>query len=97
MGQPNVNERGETFTFRLDPPLKLAFMRAAAAEDKPAGELLRQLLRDYVARGRRQEFARQAQRQALEAAAHAAVPSSDEAAVQREMEADIKEFGDEWK
>ena len=95
MGHPN--ERGETFTFRLDPTLKTAFMRAAAAEDKPAGELLRQLLRDYVARARRREFAHQAQRQAMEAAARAAVPSSDEAAVQRELEADLDPFDDEWK
>jgi uncharacterized membrane protein len=97
MGQPTVNERGETFTFRLDPALKTAFMQTAAAEDKPAGELLRQLLRDYVVRTRRQEFTRQAQRQSLEAAAHAAVPSSDEAAVQRELDADLDQFDDQWK
>ena len=95
MGHPN--ERGETFTFRLDLTLKTAFMRAAAAQDKPAGELLRQLLRDYVAGARRQEFARQAQRQSLEAAAHAGVPSSDEAAVQRELDADLDQFDDQWK
>lgn len=95
MGHPN--ERRETFTFRLDPTLKAAFMQAAAAQDKPAGELLRQLLRDYVVRTRRQEFAREARRQSMQAATRAAVPTSDEAAVQRELEADLDPFDDQWK
>jgi len=45
----------------------------------------------------RRWFEAEAQRQALEAAAAAQDPVSDEAAVMRELEADLEGFSDEWK
>jgi hypothetical protein len=45
---------------------------------------------------RRRAFEAEARRQAREAAAVAQDASSDEAAVMRELERDLVEFGDEW-
>jgi hypothetical protein len=45
----------------------------------------------------RRSFEAEARRQALEAAAAAWDPGSDEAAVMRELEADLEGFSDEWK
>jgi hypothetical protein len=45
---------------------------------------------------RRRAFEAEARRQCLEANAAAQDPSSDEAAVMRELEANLAEFTDEW-
>jgi hypothetical protein len=45
---------------------------------------------------RRRAFEAEARRQCLEANAAAQDPSSDEAAVMRELEANLAEFADEW-
>ncbi len=45
----------------------------------------------------RREFEIEARRQSLAAAALAENPDSDEAAVMRELEADLEEFSKEWK
>ena len=87
----------ETVTFRIDSVLKTAFAKIAAEESKPVGELLRELVRERVEQKARREFESDAQRQSLEAAATARDPRSDEAAVMREMEAELEEFSDEWK
>ena len=49
----------ESFDFRIDPDLKVAFAAATAARHKPAGQVLRDFMRAYVGRQREQEAARQ--------------------------------------
>ena len=87
--------RVETVTFRIESVLKTAFAEIAAEEAKPVGELLRELVRERVELKTRRSF--EARRQALEAAAAAQDRGSDEAAVMRELEADLEGFSDEWK
>ena len=36
------------FTLKLEPDLRAEFMAAAAAEDRPASQVVRELMRDYV-------------------------------------------------
>ena len=87
----------DTVTFRIDSVLKIAFAEIAAEEAKPVGELLRELVRERVEQKARRSFEAEARRQALEAAAVAQDPGSDETVVMREMEADLEGFADEWK
>ena len=93
----SIVRKVETVTFRIDAVLKTAFAQIAAEESKPVGELLRELVRDRVERRARREFEAEARRQSLEAAAAAQDPRSDEAAVVRELEAELEGFSDEWK
>ena len=74
----------DSFNFRVDPELKAAFSRAAEADDKPAAQLLREFMREYVRARRRQDFESEARRQSARAAEAARDPSSDEAQVMRE-------------
>jgi len=83
-------------TVRLDPALKADLAELAKQESKAMGELLRELIREHVARKKRQVFEAEAHRQSLEAAAAARDPNSDEAQVMRELEAEL-ELADEWK
>jgi predicted transcriptional regulator len=39
-----------TFTFRVDEDLKTAFISVAKAHDRPGSQLLRDFMRDYVAK-----------------------------------------------
>jgi hypothetical protein len=87
----------EMVTVRLDPALKADFAELARRESKAMGELLRELIRDHVARTKRQEFEAEAHRQSLEAAAAARDPKSDEARVMRELDLELGEIADEWK
>jgi len=93
----NRAQKVETVSFRIDSVLKIAFAEIAAEEAKPVGELLRELVRERVDLKARRSFEAEARRQALEAAAAAQDPGSDEAAVMRELEADLEGFSDEWK
>jgi hypothetical protein len=93
----SIARKVETVTFRIDSVLKTAFSQIAAEESKPVGELLRELIRDRVEQKARREFEAEARRQSLEAAAVAQDPRSDEAAVLRELEAELEGFSDEWK
>ena len=36
------------FTMKLEPELRSAFMAAAAAEDRPASQVVRELMRGYI-------------------------------------------------
>ena len=89
--------KAETLTFRIEPALKSALARIARAEHRPVGELLRDLVRARIERGRRRAFEVEARRESLELAAAARDPNSDEAAIMRELEADLAAFADEWK
>jgi len=37
------------FTIKLEPELRAEFMAAAAADDRPASQIVRELMRDYIA------------------------------------------------
>ena len=89
--------KAEIITFRVDSSLKREVSRIARAERKPVGELLRELVQERVDRKRRLAFEAEARRQSLLVAAVARDPNSDEAAVMRELEANLDEFAREWK
>jgi len=36
------------FTMKLEPELRAKFMAAAAAEERPASQVMRELMRDYI-------------------------------------------------
>ena len=97
MGRASDPPKGETFTFRLDPAMKAALMSLATEEHKQPGELMRELVRDHIARAERRAFEEEAHRQCLVIKARSRDPKSDEAQVLRELEADLEAFGDEWK
>jgi hypothetical protein len=85
--------------FRVNAALKAAFTAATAMEDRPAAQVLRNFMRVYVARRERRAFAAEAHRQSVAAAVTAGDPDSDEAAVMRELEAELDAIqpGEEWR
>jgi uncharacterized membrane protein len=97
MARISTDQKAEIITFRVPTELKAAFADIAREESKPVGELLRELIRERIEQKKRREFEAEARRQSLEAAALAQDPDSDEAAVMRELEADLEEFSKEWK
>jgi predicted transcriptional regulator len=90
--------KDETFTFRLDPALKTSLTRVAAKVHKQPAELVRQLVRNHVAKVERREFEAEARRQSRIIAEAAKDPNSDEAQVMRELDAIVESdgFGDPW-
>jgi len=97
MPRTSASPKGGTFTFRLEPDLKAALARSAADDHKQPAEVVRGLVRDYLAEKARRAFEEEARRQCLAINARAQDPSSDEARVMRELEADLDAFADEWK
>jgi len=71
--------------------LKAAFTAAAEAEDKPAAQILRDFMRAYVKQRARRAFEAEARRQSLLIAAAARDPASDDAAVMREINAELED------
>src|SRR5579863_8648647 len=67
-----------TLNLRVGEALKAEFISAVEAEDRPAAEVLRGLIRNYVEESRRRRFAAGARRQSQLVAA-----SKDEAEVMR--------------
>ena len=65
-----------TMNLRLDARLKAEFASAVEAEARPAADVLRALMRDYVEQARRRRFTAEARRQSQLIAA-----SDDEAEV----------------
>jgi hypothetical protein len=60
---PTTQGKAETFNFRVEADLKAEFVAATAAEDRPAGQVLRDLMRRYIAARRRSDFEAEARRQ----------------------------------
>lgn len=60
---PTTQGKAETFNFRVEADLKADFVAATAAEDRPAGQVLRDLMRRYIAARRRGDFEAEARRQ----------------------------------
>ena len=67
-----------TLNLRVDAELKAEFVSVVEAEERPAAEVLRALMRSYVEEARRRRFAAEARRQSQLIAA-----SRDEAEVMR--------------
>ncbi len=99
MARTSQFPKDQTFNFRIDPALKVAFVAAAETADRPASQVLRDFMRAYVRRGERLAFAAEASRQSLAIAARAREPGSDEAAVMREIADEIDDvaFADAWE
>ena len=74
----HLHLKESTLNLRIDPVLKAQFVAAVAAEDRPAAEVLRTLMQDYVGEARKRRFAAEARRQSQMIAA-----SRDEAEVMR--------------
>ena len=58
-----------TFTFRVDEGLKAAFTNIAKAHDRPGSQLLRDFMRDYVAKAEHDAWFRAEVEQAMREAA----------------------------
>jgi hypothetical protein len=86
MSRTRHHPKDESFNFRVDPTLKAEFQAVTEAEDKPAAQVLRDFMRAYIARHRRQSLANEASRQSRLIAERAADPASDEAEVMRWIE-----------
>jgi hypothetical protein len=78
MPQALTRSRETTFNLRIDAALKAEFTAAVATEDRPAAEVLRAMMRDYVTEARRRRFAAEARRQS-----QMIVDAKDEAEVMR--------------
>ena len=78
MPQPIPRSSESTFNLRIDAALKAEFAAAVEAEQQPAAEVLRSLMRGYVEEARKRRFAAEARRQSELIAA-----SEDEAEVMR--------------
>ena len=99
MSRTSANTKADTFTFRLDPALKLALTHAATDARMPPAELVRSLVRAHLAGKEQRAFEAEAHRQSLAIAKRAADPTSDEARVMAEIDADLESgvFADTWK
>ena len=77
---PNTIARSKesTLNLRIDAALKQEFVAEVEAEDRPAAEVLRALMRGYVEEARKRRFAAEARRQSQLISA-----SEDEAEVMR--------------
>lgn len=95
MPRTSQHPKDTSFNLRIDPALKAAFTSATEAEDKPAAQVVRDFMRAYVQRRDRRAFEAEAHRQSLLIAERARDPNSDEAAVMREIEADLED-GSVW-
>jgi len=60
-----ANPKEITLNLRIDEELKSEFTAAAHAESRPASEVLRRLMREYVQRAKREAFFAEAKRQSL--------------------------------
>lgn len=47
-----MSDSKAVFTMKLEPELRDSFMAAAAAADRPASQVVRELMRDYIERQR---------------------------------------------
>ncbi len=94
-----TSSKAESFNFRVNSSLKAAFSAAAAADERSAAQLLRNFMRLYVEHRDRRKYSAEARRQSLAVAEAAADPATDEAAVMREIEAELTGVGsgDEWR
>jgi len=79
--QAAFRPKESTLNLRVDATLKREFTAEVEAEDRPAAEVLRALMRSYVEEARKRRFAAEARRQSQLIAT-----SEDEAEVMRWIE-----------
>ena len=89
MARTTQHPKETSFNLRIDPKLKAAFTAATEAEDKPAAQVVRDFMRAYVKQRERRAFEAEARRQSLLVAQAARNSTSDEAAVMREIAAEL--------
>ena len=92
MSRTTAEPKEATISVRMPSDLKDALCELAAAEAKPVGELLRDLVRERVKQVEREKFIAEARRQSLVLAEAAWDPNSDEAQILRELDAHFDEF-----
>ncbi len=63
MPQAVAQPKESTLNLRIDAALKSEFTAAVEAEDRPAAEVLRMLMRRYIEEAHRRRFAAEARRQ----------------------------------
>lgn len=97
MSRPRIGPQADTLSFRIAPALKADLAAIAEKEEKPIGQVLRELIRERIERERRREFEAEARRQSLELAAAARDPNSDEAEILRELDANFDDSARDWK
>jgi hypothetical protein len=78
MSEALARSRETTFNLRIDAALKAEFAAAVETENRPAAEVIRSMMREYVEQARRRRFSAEARRQSQMIAA-----SKDEAEVMR--------------
>lgn len=79
------------FTMKLEPELRDAFMAAAAAADRPASQIVREFMRDYVEQDREYvEFLRRKVESARQDIAAGRVYTNEE--VRERMKARFREW-----
>jgi hypothetical protein len=91
MPRSTQHPKETSFNLRIDPNLKAAFTAATEAEDRPAAQVVRDFMRAYVKQRERRAFEAEARRQSLLIAEAARDPNSDEAAVMREIDAELED------
>lgn len=82
----------DTFTFRIEPELKAAFADLAEKQNRHAGEILRDFIRELVKTKRKVDFVREARRQSKIIAAATLDSGGDEAQIMRELDSAFDEF-----
>ena len=89
---PRTSQRPKisSFNFRIDADLKEEFTAATVAEDRPGAQVLREFMRSYVERKKREDYLREVRRQSL-----LIRESPDEEEVMRWIE-DVYD-SEEWK
>jgi antitoxin component of RelBE/YafQ-DinJ toxin-antitoxin module len=76
-----MQPKGQLLNFRIDPELRTQFAKAAEEQNRPVAEVLRQLMRAYVAAAEKKRLAAEARRQS-----ELIAQSPDEAEVMRWIE-----------
>jgi predicted DNA-binding protein len=90
------SEAKEPVNFRLGRSYKQALQKLAREQDKAVGELIREVVEEYVADQERAAWEAEARRTALELGRAARDPRSDEAEMLRILDANLEAFAGEW-
>jgi mono/diheme cytochrome c family protein len=85
----------QPLTFRLGRSYKEALDRMAAEQDKPVDQLAREVVEGYVAEQAKAAWEAEARRTAIRLAETADDPASDEAEMQRTLDAGLEAFAEE--
>lgn len=86
----------EPVNFRLGRSYKACLERLAREQDKPVGQLVREVVENYVTAEERAAWEAAARRSAREVAEAARDPQSDEAEMLRTLDANLEAFAEEW-